>query len=129
MKLIHFFWSLLILAFVIFIPGLFYRTNGKLHGGQDLFALYLLLLAITTIVSPAMLLLCKASLIKKDTSFIFTLLLVFNLYFGTYGIYMTLTGEILHSLSLAILLFSLNILWALLIILYVIGKTQKKQRQ
>jgi hypothetical protein len=127
MKLIHFFWSLLILAILIYIPSLFYRTSAKLHGGTDLYAFYLILWTITSILSPILLILNKLRIISRITPFIQSLLIVFNLYFGIHGMYLVLAGEIPTDASLIFLLFCLNIIWAILFILYSMAIAHKNR--
>jgi hypothetical protein len=127
MKLIHFFWSLLILAILIYIPSLFYRTNAKLHGGTDLYAFYFILWTITSILSPILLILSKVRVIREKMPFTQTLLLVFNLYFAIHGMYLVLTGEIAKDRLPIFLLFFLNVLWAVLFILLRASKAHKNQ--
>jgi hypothetical protein len=117
MKLTHIFWALLILVLLVFIPGLFYRTNTKLGGGPDLLAFFLLLWVITSIISPLILILTKFRIIRSNISFLSTLLAVFNLYFGSYGIYLIMTGQISRPGNYTFLFLILNLVWAVLLIL------------
>src|ERR1700744_3209664 len=111
MKLTHIFWALLILVVIIFVPGLFYRTNTKLGGGPDLLAYFLLLWIITSVMSPLILLLKKFRVIRNDMAFLMTLLVIFNLYFGSYGTYMILTGQVQRPGHYTLLFFILNLVW------------------
>ncbi len=94
MKLTHIFWSLLILAIIIFIPSLLYRPNTKLGGGPDLVGFYLLIWIMTTVISPVVIILKKLNILKGNRRFLLTLLDILNFYFGCYGIYMILAGQI-----------------------------------
>jgi hypothetical protein len=117
MKLKHIFWSLLLLVLVFILPNLFYRTNGKAQGGIDLYALFLLLWVIVSFVSPVVLILRRTAVISGDIRFLYTLLSVFSAYCGILGIYKILTGRILSSAPLSIPFFTLNLLWAALLII------------
>ena len=118
MKLTHIFWSLLILVCLIFIPGILYRNDSKLGGWAELFGLYLLLWLITTIASPVLLILLTTKVIRKQLSFPLTFLATFNLYFGVYGAYTILSGQVYRPGPYAMKISLLNILWAILIISY-----------
>jgi len=125
MKLTDIFCSLLILTLVIFMPALFYRTNSKLGGGLDIFAFYLVIWIVTSCISPILLGLLKFKLIKRTLAFPLTLLVVFNLYFGLYGVYLALSSQVFHPGRVALIFFILNLVWALLISIYAINYTSK----
>ncbi|HEY4111559.1 hypothetical protein [Puia sp.] len=129
MKLTYILWSLVILAATIFVPGLFYRTNAKLGGGPDLVAFFLLIWIITSIVSPLVILLKKVGATKGDIGFIRTLLTTFNLYFGTYGIYMISVGQITQSGPFLIFFLILNLIWAVLFIIMALTRHRKNASQ
>ena len=124
MKLVHIFWSLLILTILIFIPGIFYRTNSKLGGGADLFAFFLLIWTVTSVVSPVILVLRKLKIIKSKILFPLTLLAIFNLYFGSYGIYMILSDQVYRP-GFALKFLGLNLVWAVLLILLASSKASR----
>jgi cell shape-determining protein MreD len=111
MKLTHIFWSLLTLALIIFIPSLLYRPNSKLGGGPDLLLLFVLIWLITTGVSPIIIILKIARVVKRKIEFLRVLLMIFNFYFGCYGIYMILSGQIMRSGPFYLPLFILNLIW------------------
>jgi hypothetical protein len=115
MKLTHIFWSLLILIMTAIVPNFAYRTNGKVHGGIDLYALFLLLWVIVSFASPIVLILHKTSVINGDIRFLYTLLSVFSVYIGIVGIYKIFTGQIVPVAPLSTPFFTLNILWAALL--------------
>jgi hypothetical protein len=115
MKLIHVFWSLLILAAIIFIPVLVHPANGNLHGSLDLYAFFLLIWAVVSTTTPVLIILHKYKIIRKDLYFTFTLLFVLNLYFGILALFKIFIDQTLNSLHLAYILFPLNLLWGLLI--------------
>jgi hypothetical protein len=117
------------LAATIFIPGLFYRINTKLGSGPDLVAFFLLMWISTSAVSPIVILLKKVGTIKADVGFVQTLLTIFNLYFGTYGIYMISTGQITQTGPLLIVLFILNLVWAILFIIVARSEHRKNASQ
>ena len=125
MKLTHIFWSLLLLVILIFSPAIFYRNNSKLGGGAEIFGFYLLILITTTILSPIFVILYWVKVIKRNLLFAFTLLAIFNLYFGAYGTYMILTGQVYRAGPYALKIFILNLVWAVLIIVQLI-KARKK---
>jgi hypothetical protein len=125
MKVIHIFWSLLILAATIFIPTLLYPGNSDLHGGADLFAFFLVIWAVVTITTPILLLLHKYKIIRKDLHFTFTLLFVFNLYFGTLALFKIFIDQTLHSLLFAYIMFPLNIVWGALIIIELVARNKR----
>jgi hypothetical protein len=115
MKLIHLFWSLSILAAIIFIPVLLHPTNGNLHGGLDLFAFFLLIWTIVTMTTPILIILHKYKIIRNEPYFTFTLLFVLNLYFGVLALFKIFIDQTLTSLHWAYVLFPLNLLWGILI--------------
>ncbi len=92
MKLTHLFWSLLILAALIFVPGLFYRTSTKGAGGFELFGYYLFIWLTTTTISPILLVLKLLKIIKASPNLLFSILAIFNLYFGAYGLFLINKG-------------------------------------
>lgn len=116
MKLTHIFWSLLILCIIIFVPSLLYRPNTKLGGGPDLVGFYLLIWIMTTGISPVVIILKKLKILKGNTQFLLTLLGILNFYFGCYGIYMVLAGQITKSGPFFLSLLFLNLVWSVLII-------------
>lgn len=123
MKLTHIFWTLFLLVILIYVPSIFYRTNTKLGGGPDLFAFYVLLWILTSAISPIFLAFWILKAIKKSTSFLMTLLVIFNLYFGSYGIYMILSGQISRPPSYVLALLILNLVWAVTIAAFAIRNT------
>lgn len=116
MKLTHIFWSLLILAIIVFIPSLLYRPNTKLGGGPELVGFYLLIWIMTTGISPVVIILKKLNVVKGSGRFLLTLLMILNFYFGCYGIYMILAGEITQSSPFFQSFLILNLVWSVLII-------------
>jgi hypothetical protein len=120
MKLSYIFWSLLILALLLCVPGVFYRNNSKLGGGAELLALFLLLWLATTVMSPIILFLSWKRIIKNKLEFIFTLLAIFNFCFGIYGIYMILAGQVYRPGPFALEIFILNLVWSALIFLHIV---------
>jgi hypothetical protein len=117
LKLIHIFWSLAILAAIIFIPVLLHPTNSNLHGGPDLYAFFLLIWAIVSMTTPVLIILHNYKIIRKELYFTFTLLFVLNLYFGIIALFKIFIDETLKSLHLAYILFPLNLLWSVLIVI------------
>ena len=129
MKLKHIFWSLLLLTLVFILPNLFYRPNGKTQGGIDLYALFLLLWVIVSFVSPVVLILRRTAVISGDIRFLYTLLSVFSVYFGILGIYKIRTGQIIPVAPLSIPFFTLNLVWATLIIIDIYRIRNHRQMQ
>ena len=129
MKLTHIFWSLLILVLLLFIPGIFYRNNSKLGGGAELLGFLLLLWLTTTISSPIMLILSRMRMIKNNLKFTFTLLAIFNVYFGIYGIYIILSEQVYRPGPFALEIFILNLVWAVLIFLKIVKGTAKSSKE
>jgi hypothetical protein len=125
MKLVYILWSLVILVIIIFIPGLFYRTNAKLGGGPDLVAYYLLLWIATSVISPLIIVLKKIRVVKRNIEFIQTLLAVFNFYFGAYGIFLLLSGQVLRPGPFLLLFCILNLIWAILLTIAIFRKHRK----
>jgi hypothetical protein len=126
MKLTHIFWSLLILAIIVFIPSLLYRPNTKLGGGPDLVGFYLLLWIMTTGISPVVIILKTFNLVKSNARFLLTLLCILNFYFGCYGIYMIQAGQITQYGSFFLSLLLLNLVCGVLIILLVVKSKNGK---
>jgi len=126
MKLMNIFWSLLILVIIVFIPSLLYRPSTKLGGGPDLVGFYFLIWIMTTGISPVVIILKRLNIAKGNIRFLLTLLCILNFYFGSYGIYMILTGQITHYGSLFISLLLLNLICGVLIILLVVKSKNDK---
>ena len=126
MKLTHIFWSLLILVLLLFIPGIFYRNNSKLGGGAELLGLFLLIWLTTTIVSPILLILSWTKVIKNELKFTFTLLAVFNVYFGIYGTYMILSGQVYRPGPFTLKIFIVNLVWAVLFFSHTLNRRTGK---
>jgi hypothetical protein len=108
---------------MIFIPGLLYRNNSKLGGWAELLGLYLLIWLTTSITSPVLLILLITKTIRKSFNFTLTLLASFNLYFGLYGAYMILSGQVYRPGPYALEISLLNLLWTTLIVLYIIRRS------
>ena len=125
MKLIHIFWSLLILAAIIFVPVLLYQGNGTLHGGPDLYAFFLLIWTAVSMTTPLLIILHKYKIIRKELYFTFTLLFVLNLYFGILALFKIFVDQTLNSLHLAYVLFPLNLLCGILIIIDLVVRYKK----
>ena len=128
MKLMHIFWSLLILVLLIYFPWIFYRTNGKFHGGAELYALFILVWLIISIVSPITLTICVTRIFMRDIRFWLTLLMVFNLFYGAYVTFLIIYHQILKVFSFALTASLLNILWGILIVIYIGIKYNVKQQ-
>jgi len=64
----------------------------------------------TTIISPVILILRKFRKEKNQYGFLLTLLLIFNTYFGCYGIYIIVTGQGTQSGPFLLSLFALNLM-------------------
>lgn len=125
MKLIHLFWSLSILAAIIFIPVLVHPTNGNLHGSLDLYAFFLLIWAIVTLATPILIIFHKYKIIRKELHFTFTLLFVLNLYFGILALFKIFIDQTLNFLHWAYVLFPLNLLWGILIIIELVVRYKR----
>jgi hypothetical protein len=115
MKLTHIFWSLAILAALIFVPVLLYPANSNLHGGAELYAFFLVIWIFVSMTTPILLILHKYKIIRRELHFSFTLLFVLNLYFGILALFKIFIDQTLTSLHLAYILFPLNLLWGVLL--------------
>lgn len=112
MRLIHIFWALLVLAGIILLPTALFLNRGKLNGGPEILATFLLFWWLVDGLTPIALI---AALYKKRPlhhRFLFTLLAALNLYFGLMGIfYFIREGNILQH-KLSFLVFLLNLTWS-----------------
>jgi hypothetical protein len=112
MRLVHIFWALLVLAGIILLPTALFLNRGKLNGGPEIFATFLLFWWLVDGLTPIALL---VALLKKRPirhRFIFTLLALLNLYFGLMGVsYFIREGNILQY-KLSFLVFLLNLTWS-----------------
>jgi len=115
MKLTHIFWSLLVLAALLFVPVLLCQAKSNLNGGPDLYAFFLLIWIIVSMSTPILITLRKCKLIHKELDFTFTLLFMLNLYFGVLVLFKLFIDQTLNSLHLAYFIFPLNLLWATII--------------
>ena len=115
MKLTHIFWSLFIVTALIFLPVLLFLGKGKLNGGPEIFAIFLISRWAVCIISPISIILAFFKPVRVKQSFGYTLLFFLNLYFGLFGIYELYQGQVRQSFSAALLLLLLDLLWATLI--------------
>lgn len=118
MRLIHIFWSLVVVVGLITLPTLLFLHRGKLQGGPEIVGTFLIFWWILDIVTP--LALCLAWLKKRPlrNSFTFTLLAFLNLYFGLMGIYHLMPPGSIHAYEFSFFVFLLNLSWAAVIILF-----------
>ena len=115
MKSIHIFWALLLLAIIVFLPNLACHSNAKLGFGPNLVLIYLLFWIVLSVITPFLLMLKKIGAIPGEHPFIFTLLSLLNFYFGLYGLYLILSKELGKPAPLSICLFTLNLIWGVVI--------------
>ena|ERR1700722_8202733 len=124
MKTNHIFWSLMLLAIIVFLPNLFYHPNAKLGGGPDIFLMYLLLWIILSVATPFQLLLERIGVLQGNFKFLSTFLMLLNLYFGLYGLHLIISKEFAKPSTLAICLLLLNLVWGAL--LFIMLRSKKR---
>jgi hypothetical protein len=115
MKTNHIFWSLMLLAIIVFLPNLFYHPHAKLGGGPDIFLMYVLLWIILSVATPFQLLLERIGVVQGKFQFLSTFLMLLNFYFGLYGLHLFISKEFPKPSTLAIFLLILNLVWCVLL--------------
>jgi len=126
MRLIHIFWSLVVLAIIIVFPTLLFLNHGKLQGGPEIFGTFLILWWAIDLISTIMLM---VAWVRKDSlrdKFPFTLLATLNLYFGLMGVYHMLQGRSLHLYPISFILFLLNFVWAGIMIYFQVRRQPRQ---
>ena len=111
MRLIHIFWSLIVLAAMIIFPIILFLNHGKLQGGPELFGTFLIFWWIIDAATPIVLIAAWITENSLSGKFLFTLLAILNLYFGLQGIYHLLRARIVHQYGISFLFFLLNLAW------------------
>jgi hypothetical protein len=115
MKLLHIFWSLLILCATIIIIRLIFPTSGPFGGGLNLYAFILITWCLVTLLSPILLILRKLRMVNAYEKLWIAFLFVLNLFFGILVASELIIGNIQESRSVALILSTLNFVWALII--------------
>ena len=116
MRLIHIFWSLLALAVLILLPTLLFGHRGKLNGGPEIFASFLLFWWLLDGLTPIALILAWLKKRPLRRQFLFTLLAILNLYFGLRGVFYFLREGNMLEFKFSFLIFLLNLTWAGIIV-------------
>ena len=116
MRLIHIFWSLLALAVVILLPIVLFSHRGKLNGGPEIFASFLLFWWLLDGLTPLALILVWLKKRPLRNQFLFTLLAVLNLYFGLMGVFYLLREGNMLEFKFSFIIFLLNLTWAGIIV-------------
>jgi hypothetical protein len=116
MRLIHIFWSLLALAVLILLPILLFWHRGKLNGGPEIFATFLLFWWLVDGLTPIVLILAWIKKRPIRHQFLFTFLAVLNLFFGLRGVFYFLLARNILEFRISFLLFLLNLTWSVIII-------------
>lgn len=125
MKLTHIFWSLAIVAAAIFGFRALWHTSGSLNQGLSIYAFILLLLGLATTASPVVILLIALRKLNPHDSPGVTFLFIVNSFWGLLLAFELWSGEIQYSITTAIVLAILNLLWAAIFLVYV-GRKQKR---
>jgi hypothetical protein len=117
MKSTHILFSLAILAAAIFAFKALWHTSGSLNQGLSIYAFILLLLGLATTASPIVILLIALRKLNPRDNRGVTFLFIVNSFWGLLLPFEILTGELPNSVPLAMCLASLNLLWAILILI------------
>jgi hypothetical protein len=117
MKSTHILLSLSILAAAIFGFKALWHTSGSLNQGLSIYALILLLLGLATTASPVALLLIALKKLNPRDNLGVTFLFIVNSFWGLLLPFEILTGGLPSSVPTAMCLASLNLLWAILLLI------------
>jgi hypothetical protein len=115
MKLMHIFWSLVIVVAMIFLPVGLFLNRGKLNGGPEILGAFLVFWWLTDAATPAILAIALAKKRSLRHRFAFTLLAFLNLYFGLMGVFYFVRQENISELKVSFFFFVLNLAWSLII--------------
>jgi len=117
MKLTHIFWSLTILAAAIFGFRALWHTSGSLNQGLSIYVFILLLLGLATTASPVVILLIALRKLNPRDNPGVTFLFIVNSFWGLLITFEILTGDLQYSVPLAMCLTSLNLVWAIFLLI------------
>ena len=116
MRLIHIFWALFALVVMILLPIVLFSNRGKLNGGPEILASFLIFWWLIDGLTPIALILAWLNKRSLRYQFIFTLLAVLNLYFGIRGLFYFLRIGNIMEYKLSFLVFLLNLTWSAIIV-------------
>ena len=118
MRLIHIFWSLVVVAAMIVLPTLLFLNHGKLQGGPEIVGSFLISWWVIDVVTPLALVAAWVRKMLFKEKFFFTLLAALNFYFGSMGIYQLINGGIVQQYKISAGLFLLNLFWGVIIVYF-----------